>query len=158
MHRRVPRAAAGADDGLHRLERALPRALAENHVGLRRYSAGVRLVARTLDLARTRMGGRRSKLRAHEAADPAAAAVRLASEYTPSFLPEVVRIVDEMRAGGALARERGLVLVDLDAWCRRELRPTEAPLRRLRPPRRAIAAPTAPTTPRDRSRATLRAQ
>jgi hypothetical protein len=102
--------------------------------------------------------------------------VRLASEYTPTFLPDVVRIVDEMRAGGsevvlvtlpglyssdrdpspraleighlptftdnpfvvarmaeryndrlrALARERGLALVDLDAWCRRELQPTEA--------------------------------
>lgn len=150
-----------------------------DHTGLRRWSAGARLVGRALDLARARFGGRHAALAAYERAkrpERAAAEVELAGEYQSSFLPDVVRIVDEMRAGGsevvlltlpglyssdrdpspraleighlptftdnpfvlarmaeryndqlrALARERGLVLVDLDAWCRRDLLPTEA--------------------------------
>ena len=150
----------------------------EDHSGLRRWSAGARLVGRALDLARARFGGRQAAIEAYERPkhpDRASAQVRLAAGYTPSFLPDVVRIVDEMLAAGsevvlvtlpglyasdrdpasraleighlptftdnpfvlarmaeryndqlrALARERGLVLVDLDAWCRRELQPPE---------------------------------
>lgn len=151
----------------------------DEHAGLRRYSAGARLVGRALGLARARFGGRQAAIEAYEhpkRPDRGAQAVQLASGYTPSFLPDVVRIVDEMRAAGSqvvlvtlpglyasdrhpspraleighlptftdnpfvlarmaeryndqlreLARERGLLLVDLDAWCRRELQPTEA--------------------------------
>ncbi len=151
----------------------------DEHAGLGRWSAGARLVARALELARARFGGRQAAIAAYtrpKRPDRAAAEVRLAGEYTPSFLPDVVRIVDEMQAAGSrvvlvalpglystdrdpapraleighlptftdnpfvlarmaeryngqlrdLARSRSLVLVDLDAWCRRELQPTEA--------------------------------
>jgi lysophospholipase L1-like esterase len=150
----------------------------QEHVGLRRHSAAVRLVGRAVDMARARWGGRQAAIAAYERPkrpDRETAILRLAGEYAPSFLPDVVRIADEMRASGSqvvlitlpglyssdrspspraleighlpiftdnpfvlarmaeryndelrsLAHERSLALVDLDAWCRRELRPTE---------------------------------
>jgi hypothetical protein len=151
----------------------------QDHEGIRRYSAGARLIGHALALARARFGGHQAAIEAYERAKRPArgsAEVALAGEYTPSFLPDVVRIVDEMQAAGSrvvlvtlpglfasdhdpspraleighlptftnnpfvlarmaeryndqlrgLARQRGLALADLDAWCRRELQPTDA--------------------------------
>jgi len=151
----------------------------EDATGIRRYLHSARLLQRAFEAARARLGDRRRvAIEAYERRkrpDPVAAEIALLEGYVPSFLPDVVRIVESMQAAGsrvviltlpglystdeapspralevghlpsftdnpfvlagmverynetlrALARDRGLGLVDLDRWSRETLRPPE---------------------------------
>ncbi len=150
-----------------------------DETGLRRHLHSLRLAAHAMALVRERLGDRRQlALEAYERPkrpDRGAPELRVLDRYVPSFLPDVVRIVEAMQAAGSqvviltlpglfatdrdpsaralemghrptftdnpfvlarlaerynealrtLARDRGLTLVDLDAWARRELQPPD---------------------------------
>jgi lysophospholipase L1-like esterase len=73
--------------------------------GLKGFLASARLAARAFELARERIiGAREAASVAYERPkrpDPHASDLRLLQAYTPSFLPELVRVVDEMEAAGS---------------------------------------------------------
>jgi lysophospholipase L1-like esterase len=77
----------------------------EDAAGIRRYLHSARLLGRTLDAIRARFGGRRqTAIQAYEREkrpDPAAPELALLDRYQPSFLPDVVRIVEAMQAAGS---------------------------------------------------------
>jgi lysophospholipase L1-like esterase len=151
----------------------------QDATGIRRYLHSARLLQRASAAAWARLGDRRQvAMEAYERRkrpDSAATELALLEGYVPSFLPDVVRIVESMQAAGsriviltlpglystdeapspraleighlptftdnpfvlarmaeryndvlrALARDRGLDLVDLDRWSRVTLRPPE---------------------------------
>ena len=151
----------------------------ENATGLRRHLASARLVARAWGLLRARfVDPREAAIESYERPkrpERSAREVHLLGGFTPSFLPEVVQIIEEMQAVGsqvviltlpglysmdrepspraleighlpvytdnpfvlarmaerynnalrALARDRRLVVVDLDRWASETLTPAD---------------------------------
>jgi lysophospholipase L1-like esterase len=77
----------------------------DDATGIRRYLHSARLLARAFETARARLGDRRqSALDAYarkKRPDPTAPELALLEEYVPSFLPDVVRIVESMASAGS---------------------------------------------------------
>ena len=73
--------------------------------GIRRHLHSARLLARALETVRARLGDpRQSAFDAYarkKRPDPTAPELDLLADYVPSFLPDVVRIVDSMEAAGS---------------------------------------------------------